>query len=425
MIKRLKIKRLFGRFDYDVVLNENILTIITGPNGFGKSTLLKIIEAFNKFNIEYFDTIKFVQIDIYLDNEKTFSITPYIDGIKINGQEFEIKSKNRNLNYKNKVRFYNGHLETKYTFQEAFMRNFIEYTEENDDTCFDEVNKWLEIAKRIKFSKSKQKQKLYDVIMQIKDAMTKIYFIKEQRLIREDTTNDKPRVVNVIEDIPNKLKNLMSDLSENYSQIANQLDNTYPTRLFDTEMGIDQNAYKYKMDEMSKKFEKLKEYDISDMKVFSNVLFKEEHSKALKVYFDDFDKKYEVYEKYILMCDLYTQIVNDRLSFKKVKISKEKGLSVYEIDNETELVDLNRLSSGEKQVIVLFFELIFDTPNDILLLIDEPEISLHISWQKTFINDLLKIAIYKKFKIIIATHSPQIISNHWDNQIDLGELYGD
>ncbi len=39
-------------------------------------------------------------------------------------------------------------------------------------------------------------------------------------------------------------------------------------------------------------------------------------------------------------------------------------------------------------------------------------------------DDLLRIADYKNVKVTVATHSPQIISNHWDIQIDLGEMYG-
>ena len=72
----------------------------------------------------------------------------------------------------------------------------------------------------------------------------------------------------------------------------------------------------------------------------------------------------------------------------------------------------------------MFYKLIFEAPNQSLLLIDEPEISLHIVWQKIFMNDLQKVVDLKNLNVIVATHSPQIINNYWDNQIDLGELYG-
>ena len=45
MIKELKIMNLFGQFNYHIVFKDVGITIITGPNGFGKSTVLKIIES--------------------------------------------------------------------------------------------------------------------------------------------------------------------------------------------------------------------------------------------------------------------------------------------------------------------------------------------------------------------------------------------
>lgn len=66
----------------------------------------------------------------------------------------------------------------------------------------------------------------------------------------------------------------------------------------------------------------------------------------------------------------------------------------------------------------------FETDKNLLLLIDEPEISLHILWQKKFMDDLMKVVNMGQLEVIVATHSPQIINNHWDMQIDLGELYG-
>ena len=84
---------------------------------------------------------------------------------------------------------------------------------------------------------------------------------------------------------------------------------------------------------------------------------------------------------------------------------------------------MSQLSSGEKHEIIVFYNLIFKTEDNTLLLIDEPEISLHISWQKKFTEDLLRIIQYKKLNVIVATHSPEIIGGFWENQIDLGELY--
>lgn len=86
-------------------------------------------------------------------------------------------------------------------------------------------------------------------------------------------------------------------------------------------------------------------------------------------------------------------------------------------------MDLNKLSSGEQEILVLFYKLIFESDVNIIL-IDEPEISLHISWQKEILNDFKKIIeLNRNIHVIIATHSPQILSDNWDLQVDLAEQY--
>lgn len=250
-------------------------------------------------------------------------------------------------------------------------------------------------------------------------------FIKEQRLLRERNIGRfENRLVSVIDELPDKLLKKMNMVSSKYSSEANQLDSSYPNRLFKTDKGITKEEYQKSINSMNERFEKLNKYNISDIKGLEEQdIFQEEHSKALKIYFDDFDKKYKVFEEFIDQLDLFTNIINSRLKYKEIKISREKGIVVHKSDNHDQL-KLNQLSSGEKQEIVLFYELIFESDKNIHLLIDEPEISLHIAWQLKFMNDLLRIAEKKRFKVTVATHSPQIINNHWDLQIDLGELYG-
>ena len=66
--------------------------------------------------------------------------------------------------------------------------------------------------------------------------------------------------------------------------------------------------------------------------------------------------------------------------------------------------------------------LIFNIKKGSLILIDEPEISLHVVWQQQFLSDLKKIMDINKSNVIIATHSPQIINNDWNKVVDLQDL---
>ncbi len=415
----IQFEKLFGRFDYDVIFNSEGLTILTGPNGYGKSTILKSIEAIGKefVGIMFFMGLDFRKITVNFENNRNIIIEKIdnkliINNITIEGEVFQnsledIIDRRPYFSRIDENTWFDRRRGTKITLNDYISDLYIREMRNMESDVDIKV-----------FS-----TELLDLLKEMKQLVGEIYFIKEQRLIRENKNRrDEQEVVNVIEELPIRFRELMQNVQQDYSMVANKLDSTYPNRLFETEEGIAESDYKIKMQEMALKFESLSKYDLSTMQEPVNFIFKEEHAKALKVYFDDFEVKYQVYEDFINKLDLYTDIINHRLSFKTMKISKEFGISL--IDENDKYLTLTQLSSGEKQEIVLFYDLIFGTKKDVLLLIDEPEISLHITWQKKFMDDLLRIIDYKGFNVIVATHSPQIINNHWDRQVDLGELYG-
>ena len=81
-------------------------------------------------------------------------------------------------------------------------------------------------------------------------------------------------------------------------------------------------------------------------------------------------------------------------------------------------VPLDRLSSGEKNALFMFFYLIFKIPSNGIVLIDEPEISLHIEWQEDYVDQLLRICRKNKLQVILATHSPHIVNGHFDELME-------
>ena len=85
----------------------------------------------------------------------------------------------------------------------------------------------------------------------------------------------------------------------------------------------------------------------------------------------------------------------------KIELDKKGEFHFYKSDNE---LDILKFSSGERNVIFLFLKLIF-TDADIYL-IDEPEVSLSLSFQKRIIGDIFDVVGDKK--VIIATHAPYI-----------------
>ena len=57
-----------------------------------------------------------------------------------------------------------------------------------------------------------------------------------------------------------------------------------------------------------------------------------------------------------------------------------------------------------------------------LVLIDEPELSLHVGWQVNFLKDLQEVTKLADLDIMMATHSPDIIQDRWDLTVELRGL---
>ena len=72
----------------------------------------------------------------------------------------------------------------------------------------------------------------------------------------------------------------------------------------------------------------------------------------------------------------------------------------------------------------MFGRILFDSKCESggLILLDEPEISLHPEWQITLSESLKKVAAINNCRMLLATHSPTLIGNDWDSETALTNL---
>lgn len=80
------------------------------------------------------------------------------------------------------------------------------------------------------------------------------------------------------------------------------------------------------------------------------------------------------------------------------------------------------LSSGEKQLLILFSKIIRRSSESSFIIIDEPEISLNIKWQRMLMDTLSFFVGESHAQFIIATHSFEILSRHMDNVVKLEDI---
>lgn len=80
-----------------------------------------------------------------------------------------------------------------------------------------------------------------------------------------------------------------------------------------------------------------------------------------------------------------------------------------------------QLSSGEKQILFILTSVLVQNCRPSILIMDEPEISLHFDWQRRLIEDIL--ILNPNLQLIVATHSPAVVMNGWVNCVsEISEL---
>ena len=140
--------------------------------------------------------------------------------------------------------------------------------------------------------------------------------------------------------------------------------------------------------------------------------------KAITLHVRDCQEKYQLFELLWQKIILLHEIINDLFLDKTFSINYENG---FEIIRLGKIIDISKLSSGEQHQIILYYDLIFNSEPGTLVLIDEPEISIHIEWQRKFLNNLQKISKIINCDFIVTTHSPDIVNDKWNLIVQLNE----
>jgi predicted ATP-dependent endonuclease of OLD family len=109
----------------------------------------------------------------------------------------------------------------------------------------------------------------------------------------------------------------------------------------------------------------------------------------------------------------FVEVCNAYMLPGKQMVYDDTKFIVEIIDDRGKPIDLSVLSSGEKQVVSLFSHLYLDEAENQIVIIDEPELSLSVPWQKRFLTDILD-SNHCSF-IFSVTHSPFIYQNRLKN----------
>ncbi|PHK85382.1 ATPase, partial [Salmonella enterica subsp. enterica serovar Typhimurium] len=353
-LRRISVNNLFGILNYDIDLGNSETIIITGPNGYGKTMLLKIIDNILNKNIDFFFDLRFEEIKFELDTillciekqkNKNVAVTvvDYVNDKK--RQEVFTLNKNKELDVDYFDEIYNKLLICDNIDSDPILKSYNH----------EEILNYYKI-KKIKLHKEKHHKSDF-LDKSIPNA--ELTFIKAQRI--ENIKNEK----SAIESQANFLLELIKRAAEESAQISQRLDSTFPARLFDS---INENISSTSINdrligiqrkrELFMKFGIIKSEDTFIPRKFSNATLGKEYSTVLNLYISDALEKLSPYEELFEKINLFVNLLNEKmLAFKEIKISNEHGF-YFQSDNG-ERISLSNLSSVKKNQIVIYFDLIF------------------------------------------------------------------
>ncbi|WP_181391821.1 AAA family ATPase [Methanospirillum lacunae] len=435
-LSHISIKDLFGIFNHEIPINtRDHITIIIGPNGVGKTIILKILIWIFKFNFASLMEIPFTSLK--LDFNPNYSLTIKKERIKINSE----KEVHTILNFYLNSPDSNSPRHWQYNPSSLLESNrYIKVFNgwEFSDEDIDDNIEWIGLNNknsgrhRVVHTRRKKESQIEPWLISFLQKID-IHLIETQRLLIIDRGSDneynqyknvtsKRNLKYVVEANSQDLVEKIKEISLENNAISQSLERTFPIRLakYHNEGNISVSDIQRELVNLEQKRNELAKVGLVKKEEINLEELSEinpENISILSVYISDVKEKLKILDKFYEKVHLFTDIISSRFLFKSISIDQKLGFSFKSKNGAS--IPLSALSSGEQHELVLIYNLLFKVNNNALVLIDEPELSLHVCWQEQFINDIQKIADIIGFDIIIATHSPEIVSNKLNLTVQL------
>lgn len=143
--------------------------------------------------------------------------------------------------------------------------------------------------------------------------------------------------------------------------------------------------------------------------------------RFFELFLDDFEAKLEPLEPVSAKLDQLRSIISRKFINKELAVDPEMGI-IFEVEPDGRPIAADGLSSGEQHQLALISRLLFSEEAGTTILIDEPELSLHVGWQHAMVDDLRDIGEVTGVAFVLATHSTAIINGRWDLVENLGSI---
>ena len=442
-VLKIEVHGLLFKYNHTIRFeDDDSFVIVFGPNGVGKTKFLEIAEALSNFDWRQLQNVPFDDARI-----------SYFDGTYLEVQRNQIQKRlgerpSYSLNFLLKLRGVRKPIEWKIDplkqlmFDDWITRQtpYVQISNRlwRDPSDGEEVSvEELEqrYLGRMQLLNMRGKSNPMPVEMEEFRNQVNTHLIETQRLRIENnespnlrnTRNKSSKSETTIVEYAIVIKRVLQNVLTENSRLSQDLDRTFPYRMLnrDSLTRVNEGEIRSKYARQAEIRLRLNEIGLIELESENNLPQQDLDAfeiSILNLHLRDVEQKLGTFDNVLKKINLFEKLVNARLIGKTLKINAAQGIVVYRDELNADPLSLDSLSSGEQHEIILMFDLLFNVAEGGLVLIDEPEISLHASWQLKFIDDVQEIARLSKFQFIVATHSPQIINSRWDHMQQFGPV---
>ena len=370
MLRHITIKRLFHLYDYEIAMTSGDgnpiqdIMFLTGPNGMGKSTILRSVASVYKRDFGYFSTFPFERMTFdfdacTVDITQDTTIEEVEEGSDLPGSKT--------------------------------VRIICDYMTKSEQPV-NEHGVWgyrdgVKLAIPVSMPN-----------MEMMFNSPKCLYISDKRLTEgaDDAVIHPNLVINVLRDI-------QALFSEGYAASA---DNEVP------EIGR-----KERVQEVKEVMQLLSDCEVAlpiDMTLFNDEAAVSNHQllcceNAIRNCGDRISR-----------LQGFQQFVEaSKFLGKRYRITISNGLQFYAENEERSMLGFGRLSLGEQHIISQIYTMFFSPMPFQLVLVDEPELSFHLMWQMQYLGNIMAVQNMRKCAFLIATHSTQVFEGKFELTTDL------
>lgn len=420
-----KVAGLFGYVDHEIHFRAESPTILTAPNGAGKTHVLQLIRSALSLDVSALAVVPFELARLELNDGNALEIRRTVNEEAERLLTFSVFEGKKEVEHTRAIRV--DELESNSNDLPDYLRSFGDGTW--IDLRTDRILEARTLERRYGVRLSGRSSELFARYPRVQTFWTGAnpILIDTKRLdasaINPRTSRDPIRTsegtlgASRIQEYTRQLRSQVAAARRDSVHATQSADLSFAARaLASASASINEAKLHERYDEILSRYEALARNSLAtgDAPIPFPQSTTPTVRRILNVFLDDWEKRLQPLLPLNQKIETLRRILDSklRLSGKRTAMSGDGQLTFRTASEHR--VPVARLSSGEQHLVALFTSLLFSTGVGSLVLIDEPEISLHAAWKHAFLEDISLVAALADLQIVLATHSSAIVQGRWD-----------